>query len=384
LDLEKQEEIDFTNKEKLRQIINKLNYSEIIEVSKDFLNLNLLLTKDIPVYRPSGGKIKENDEEVFNGIRTRFWSIWSSIFSQEFSNLTKFEPYIKKALELSIQTRDVIRKYSINKKSIDIIKNISLIFRLINKNLIQISELFEKLRDINKDLFGWLINSENWRSDIFDIINFNFCYFYNFRKEKINSELFEEFFKIFLEEAITYEFYSSVLESDQLNQILIIEFKKHLTLWITDLKRSAEDIVNALNNTLKGNNIQKRLEYLIKKNEDSHFDRKEAVSDTIMKLISAFANTEGGIILIGQADDKRIVGIDNFDRRIQTINQHANNIQPSVVIKIFEHEYKEFKLIEVQIPKSSKLHQCHGKYYKRVHRDCIPMNHYEVVERLKG
>ena len=63
---------------------------------------------------------------------------------------------------------------------------------------------------------------------------------------------------------------------------------------------------------------------LIRTKEGKHLDFKQKITskEKIAKTISAFANTEGGIILIGVSDKKRVVGIDPEEEKymVETAN----------------------------------------------------------------
>jgi len=48
---------------------------------------------------------------------------------------------------------------------------------------------------------------------------------------------------------------------------------------------------------------------LIKEAENQFIELKEQFSEGVMKTISAFANTSGGVILIGVKDNKEVVGV---------------------------------------------------------------------------
>ncbi|AFM21376.1 putative transcriptional regulator with HTH domain [Acetomicrobium mobile DSM 13181] len=52
---------------------------------------------------------------------------------------------------------------------------------------------------------------------------------------------------------------------------------------------------------------------LFEEEEGSRLEFKEKFNDGVMKTISAFANTYGGVIIIGVSNGKQIVGIDLND-----------------------------------------------------------------------
>ncbi|WP_051920360.1 AlbA family DNA-binding domain-containing protein [Thermodesulfobacterium hydrogeniphilum] len=53
---------------------------------------------------------------------------------------------------------------------------------------------------------------------------------------------------------------------------------------------------------------------LLEKEEGNKLEFKERFNDSILKTISAFANTHGGLIIVGVNNKKEIVGIDTNDK----------------------------------------------------------------------
>jgi len=66
---------------------------------------------------------------------------------------------------------------------------------------------------------------------------------------------------------------------------------------------------------------------LFEEEEGSRLEFKEKFNDGVMKTISAFANTYGGVIIIGVSNGKQIVGIDLNDGSLQKIiNEIIDNL----------------------------------------------------------
>ncbi len=76
---------------------------------------------------------------------------------------------------------------------------------------------------------------------------------------------------------------------------------------------------------------------LLKDKENSTLDLKLKISSKpkIAKTISAFANTEGGKLLIGVSDDRRLVGIDLEEEKymIQSANAEFCTPQASITFE---------------------------------------------------
>jgi len=108
---------------------------------------------------------------------------------------------------------------------------------------------------------------------------------------------------------------------------------------------------------------------LINKGESETNEFKRELNDSVYKTLSAFANTHGGILLLGVGDDGIIYGfsgdLDGLARSIR----HNLGINPS--IKVEEIDGKKVILIEVSkspVPISFK-----GRYYKRIGAQTVEM-----------
>lgn len=95
---------------------------------------------------------------------------------------------------------------------------------------------------------------------------------------------------------------------------------------------------------------------LIEEGENIHceFKRKFSTYEKIAREMIAFANTNGGYILFGIDDDKKIVGVESEKETSELIKETAlNHCEPSLDVFI---EYKEVdgkELVIVEVPESS-------------------------------
>ena len=91
---------------------------------------------------------------------------------------------------------------------------------------------------------------------------------------------------------------------------------------------------------------------LISQGEGLHLDFKFEVSDAtkIARSLVAFANTDGGKLLIGVNDDGIIKGIHSEEEKFMIENAANNYCQPKVVYNSKEWNIKGKKLLEVDIP----------------------------------
>lgn len=96
---------------------------------------------------------------------------------------------------------------------------------------------------------------------------------------------------------------------------------------------------------------------IVKKGEDSYTEFKEerAHSDQLAAEIVAFANTEGGNLIVGVSDEGEIIGVTNLDKEMQRIdNICANNCEPTVYTTIEKLGIDDKKILIVKIPKGTQ------------------------------
>ncbi len=104
---------------------------------------------------------------------------------------------------------------------------------------------------------------------------------------------------------------------------------------------------------------------LIEQDEGSRVEFKKRFGDNTLKTISAFANTDGGFVLIGVDDKKQIIGIDLTDAEYQRIsNRIIDKLGIMPELELIDVEDKKVLLIKVK--KSFIPISFDGRYYKRV------------------
>ena len=114
---------------------------------------------------------------------------------------------------------------------------------------------------------------------------------------------------------------------------------------------------------------------LIKQKEGNKLDFKQKITskEKISKTLAGMANSDGGFILIGISDDKRIIGVDPEEERymIEAANEEFCIPRVSLVIneiKVFEEKIsdlteeneKSLLLVEVKKTQGPKIF-CKGK-----------------------
>ena len=128
--------------------------------------------------------------------------------------------------------------------------------------------------------------------------------------------------------------------------------------------------------------MSKSISELIKEAENQFIELKEQFSEGVMKTISAFANTSGGVILIGVNDDKEVVGVNLKVGEFEDIvNKIVDNLGFRPEIKIVQFKGKE--LIRIDVQKSSIPIKYKGIYYKRVGNTTREMNTEELSRFFK-
>lgn len=113
-------------------------------------------------------------------------------------------------------------------------------------------------------------------------------------------------------------------------------------------------------------------------NECNTIEFKEKVNENFFKTLSAFANTDGGCILLGIRDDKSIEGFNGQQESV--INQIIDclGIQPKIEVENIENK----EILIVKVEKSNNLIAYKNIYYKRIGNTTRVMPQNEIRERL--
>ena len=98
------------------------------------------------------------------------------------------------------------------------------------------------------------------------------------------------------------------------------------------------------------------------------FKREMPHRNSLADEIAAFANAQGGVILIGVDDYREIVGLElpELDRIEKTVVEICNDwIEPTVPIFTEKLRLDGKNLLKIEIPRSFFVHKTHNGYYKR-------------------
>jgi len=99
--------------------------------------------------------------------------------------------------------------------------------------------------------------------------------------------------------------------------------------------------------------------------EQKDIDYKEKFGDRVLKDLSAFANTEGGTVIIGIAENGEIKGINLTNKELERITEKIVGklgIHPDIEIEEVEGK----KILKISVQKSRIPISFDGKYYERV------------------
>ena len=112
------------------------------------------------------------------------------------------------------------------------------------------------------------------------------------------------------------------------------------------------------------------IEELIDKGETHNLEFKESLrlKDEIGESVSAFSNSDGGVVLVGISDDGGVLGVDIGKNTLEELaNYIKRNTDPQVFPSVKTVEVGEKKLIAVEVTESAEkpvFFKNHG--YKRV------------------
>lgn len=123
------------------------------------------------------------------------------------------------------------------------------------------------------------------------------------------------------------------------------------------------------------------IEGLIIKGENKNIELKRQMSDEFLESVVAFANTDGGKIILGVDNAKNIVGIhDDFTTLEKRIRGTIRGmVQPQIEINVESIEVQQSPIVIVTIPEGkNKPYLVDGKAYIRNNEDDVAMGRSEL------
>lgn len=108
---------------------------------------------------------------------------------------------------------------------------------------------------------------------------------------------------------------------------------------------------------------------LIQDGESETLEFKASFDRETIEALSAFANSNGGTVLVGVNDKGKITGVQISGESIQKwINQIKSSTSPSVIPDVEKIDHRDKTLVAMSVPSYPvKPISCKGKYYKRRH-----------------
>lgn len=123
----------------------------------------------------------------------------------------------------------------------------------------------------------------------------------------------------------------------------------------------------------------KEFEEILNAGEGARIEFKKAVSPSIGREMSAFANTAGGRIFIGIDDKNKVQGCTLSNQTKSRIQDIANNCDPRVIIKIDPLRYEDKELVIITVPESvDKPIQCAEGFFLREGANSQKMTRNEI------
>ena len=120
---------------------------------------------------------------------------------------------------------------------------------------------------------------------------------------------------------------------------------------------------------------------IIKNGETQMLEFKRQWKDDYLKTLCAFANTDGGIILLGVDDNSQIIGLQNIQNLIETLPNKINN-NLGIIPHIEVLDFDDKKVILIEVKKSYATISYHGVFYIRSGSVTIQLNGSELTRFL--
>ncbi len=128
---------------------------------------------------------------------------------------------------------------------------------------------------------------------------------------------------------------------------------------------------------------------VIESGESQEVEFKESFhsSQDFSKIMCGFANTYGGVILIGVNNKKEVVGVkDNLDSLQQKISSSAQAVSPPIFPSIETHKIKGADVISIVIQQAidNTFHSFQGVIYVRIGSTLRKIEGNQIVDFLRG
>ncbi len=119
---------------------------------------------------------------------------------------------------------------------------------------------------------------------------------------------------------------------------------------------------------------------ILEMGEGQHLEFKQSVSSSLSREFTAFANAEGGTVVIGVDDKNRIVGIKPGNRLTSQIEDIARNCDPAVRITIHQEKHEGKTILIVDVTEGEhKPYSCSDGFFLRVGANSQKMKRDELL-----
>ena len=101
---------------------------------------------------------------------------------------------------------------------------------------------------------------------------------------------------------------------------------------------------------------------------DSSFELRLEIGqrDNLADELAAFANRQGGVLLIGVDDDKNIRGLSHIDEAEQLVTEVCKEtIDPPLLFDTFRRSINEKEILLIEVPRSTNVHRTRNGYFLR-------------------
>ena len=99
----------------------------------------------------------------------------------------------------------------------------------------------------------------------------------------------------------------------------------------------------------------------VDKRETQNIEFKESLKlkEEIGKTVSAFSNSDGGVVLVGVFDNGRILGVDIGNNTLEELaNYIKRNTDPQIFPSVNVQEVGEKNIVEVSVTESAEKRHC--------------------------
>lgn len=114
--------------------------------------------------------------------------------------------------------------------------------------------------------------------------------------------------------------------------------------------------------------MKKDIKQIIAEGESQRTEFKGSFNVEAMESITAFANTEGGCVLVGVSNKGKIVGVDTNEESVQQwVNEIKSKTEPAILVDAERYEIEGKAAVMLSVPEYPvKPIALQGRFYKRI------------------